>query len=326
MTIRAGLVGIGSYLPEKILTNAELSKMVNTSDEWIRSRTGIVERRIAPAGTLTSELGTKAAQQALAAARLAPADIQAIITATTSPDMICPSTACAIQRNLGATSAAAFDLLAACSGFVYALNVARGLVTGRVYQRVLVVASEVLSAMVDWQDRSTCVLFGDGAGAAVIAPVSRGGILSVVLGADGSCADLLEIPAGGSRMPASHETVDQHLHTLRMKGNEVFKWAVRRMLEAADAALREAGVGIEEIACVIPHQANLRNIDAVAERLHIAREKVFVNVDHCGNMSAASTIVALHEAVGQGRVKLGDKVLLVTFGSGFTWGATVIEW
>ena len=326
MTLRAGIVGIGAYLPEQVLTNEDLSKMVDTSDEWIRTRTGIRERRIAPRGTPTSALGTQAALEALKHARLEPADVQAIITATTSPDMICPSTACMIQHNIGASSAAAFDLLAACSGFVYALNVARGLVVGRVYQRVLVVAAEVLSSMIDWQDRSTCVLFGDGAGAAVVAPVSRGGILSAVLGADGSCGDLLEIPAGGSRMPASHETVDQHLHALRMKGGEVFKWAVRRMLEATEGALREAKLSINDIDCIIPHQANLRIIDAVAERLAIAREKFFVNVDRRGNMSAASTIVALHEAVQQGRVKVGDTVLLITFGSGFTWGAAVIEW
>ena len=326
MTIRAGLVGIGAYLPERILTNADLTAMVETSAEWIRTRTGIRERRIAPPGTPTSDLGAKAAIEALRAARLTPADIQALMVATTSPDMLCPSTACMVQDKIQATNAAAFDILAACSGFVYALNVARGLVAGRVYQRVLVVAAEVLSSMIDWTDRSTCVLFGDGAGAAVVAPVSRGGILSVVLGSDGSCGDLLEIPAGGSRMPASNEPADQHPHTLRMKGNEVFKWAVRRMIEAAHDALAEAKLSIDDIACVIPHQANRRIIDAVAERLHIGPEKLFVNVDKRGNVSAASTVIALCEAVQQGRVKVGDKVLLVTFGSGLTWGACVIEW
>jgi len=323
---RVGLRGLGVAIPERIMTNADLERIVETSDEWIRARTGIRERRIAPKGTPSSALGTQAALEALRDAQLDPREVELVIVATTSPDMICPSTASMVQKNIGATKAAAFDVLAACSGFVYGLGIAHGFVKSGMYRHVLVIAAEVLSSMIDWTDRSTCVLFGDGAGAAVVGTVSRGGILAHYVGSDGSCGDLLEIPAGGSRIPATHESVDQHLHTLKMKGNEVFKWAVRRMVEAAQTALQQAKLTIKDIACVIPHQANSRIIDAVAKRLQLGRDQLFVNVDRYGNVSAASTIIALYEAVKQGRVNRGDKVLIITFGSGLTWGSCILEW
>jgi len=321
-----GFLGLGFYVPEKVMTNAELEKLVETSDEWIRTRTGISERRIAAEGENTSDLALKAAQAALADAKLEPADLGLLIVATMTPDMPCPATACILQAKLGAPQAAATDVAAACSGFLYGMVMAQQFVATGTYKNVLVVGAEILSRVVDWTDRGTCVLFGDGAGAAVIGPTTQGQILSTVLGSDGTKADLLKVPAGGAAQPASAQSVQDRAHFLKMNGTEVFKHAVRGMSEAALAAVKKAGLKPEQIACVVPHQANVRIVQAVVERAGIPLGKVFLNVDRYGNMSAASTIVALCEAVRDGRIKKGDYVLLVVFGAGLTWGAAVLRW
>ena len=323
---RVGVLGLGVALPERVMTNDDVAKLVDTSDDWIRTRTGIRQRRIAADGQTTSDLSVAAARQALAAATLTPADLDLIIVATMTPDMPCPSCACITQAKLGAPQAAAFDVSAACAGFVYATLCGAGFIASGAARHVLVVGAEVLSKVVDWTDRSTCVLFGDGAGAAILGPVETGGILSSYLGADGTKADLLKVPGGGALTPASHESVDQRLHYLKMNGIEVFKVATRAMADAAEQALRRAGLTAADIACVIPHQANLRIIAAVMDRLKVPMEKVYLNVDRYGNMSAASTIVALAEAVRDGRITPGDRVLLVAFGAGLAWGSLVIQW
>lgn len=323
---RAGISGLGFHVPEKVVTNRDLERMVETSDEWIRSRTGISERRIAEKGTGTSDLAAKAAVAALKDANLKAEDLGLIIAATTTPDMPLPSCACILQEKIGAKNAAAFDLAAACAGFVYALVTAEQFVKNGTHQNVLVVGADLISSYIDWSDRSTCVLFGDGAGAAVVSPAASGGILSSTLGSDGRYADLLKICAGGSRMPASEETVRTKGHYLQMTGSEVFKLAVRGMSDSVLESLEKAGVKLEEVACFIPHQANQRIIDAVGERLSLPKEKVFVNLDKYGNTSAASCVIALTEAVQQGKIKKKDKIVLTTFGSGLVWGAMVIEW
>lgn len=325
-TRRIGIIGLGSYLPKKVLTNSDLEKMVDTSDEWIRTRTGISERRIAQVGEATSDLAVNAARQALKDAKLAPEEVELIIVATISPDMQFPATSCLVQVRLGANNAACFDINAACSGFIHGIIIAQQFIANGIYNNALVIGAELLSHFIDWKDRSTCVLFGDGAGAAVIAPVKSGGIISAYLGADGSKSDLLKVPAGGSRMPATHKTVSEGLHYLKMEGNEVFKHAVRVMADAAQKALHKAGLTCKDVDCLIPHQANIRIIEAAAKRAGFSMDKVYVNVDRYGNMSAASTIVALCEAVNEGRIKKGDVVLLVAFGSGFVWGSCVIKW
>lgn len=324
--VTVGILGLGFCLPEKIVTNADLEKIVETSDEWIRSRTGIAQRRIVADGQTTSDLSVEAARRALGSAKLKPTDLDLILVATMTPDMPCPATACLVQAKLGAPQAAAFDLSAACAGFVYGVISAHAFVASGVYRHVVVIGAEVLSKVVDWQDRSTCVLFGDGAGAAVIGPVAQGGILSTVLGADGTKADLLKVPGGGSATLASHESVDQRLHYLKMSGTEVFKIATRTMADAAEQALAQCGLSAKDVACVIPHQANLRIISAVMDRLGVPLEKAYLNVERYGNMSAASTIVALCEAVQEGRIKQGDIVLLVAFGAGLSWGSLVLRW
>ena len=326
MTPPVGISGLGFYLPSKILTNADLEKIVDTSDEWIRTRTGIKQRHIAAADEATSDLAVKAAQAALKQAGIPPTDLDMILVATMTPDMPCPATACIVQAKLGAPQAAATDVAAACSGFVYGLVMARHMIAGGAYKNVLVVGAEVLSRFVDWKDRGTCVLFGDGAGAAVISRTEQGQILSTHLGSDGTKADLLNVPGGGTATPASHESVDNRLHFIKMNGGEVFKHAVRGMSDAAHRAIEGAGIKPEQIACVVPHQANIRIIQAVVERAGIPLEKVYLNVDRYGNMSAASTIVALCEAVRDGRIKKGDYALLVAFGAGLTWGSAVIKW
>ena len=326
MSQPVGFLGLGFYLPEKVLTNAELEKMVETSDEWIRTRTGISQRRIAAQGENTSDLAVKAAQAALADAKVKPEELDMILVATMTPDMPCPSTACIVQAKLGAPQAAATDVAAACSGFLYGLVMGQQFVATGTYKKILVIGAEVLSRVVDWTDRGTCVLFGDGAGAAVIGPTTRGQILSTYLGADGTKADLLKVPAGGAAQPASNESVRARAHFLKMNGTEVFKHAVRGMSDAAHTAIQRAGIKPEQIACVVPHQANIRIIEAVVERAGIPLERVYLNVDRYGNMSAASTIVALCEAVRDGRIKKGDYALLVAFGAGLTWGASVIRW
>jgi 3-oxoacyl-[acyl-carrier-protein] synthase-3 len=323
---RAGFLGIGSYLPDKILTNADLEKMVDTSDEWIITRTGIRERRMADGSTATSDLAVHAARRALAGAKLEPKDLELIIVATITPDMLFPSTACLVQENIGASNAACFDVSAACTGFIYSLSIAKNFIENGTYNNVLVIGAEKLSSITDWTDRNTCVLFGDGAGAAVLGAVSTGGILGTFLGSDGTASGLLKVPAGGSRNPASHKTVDEKLHFLKMSGNEVFKLAVKMMAEAAEKVISDCHLTCEDIACFIPHQANIRIIEAVSKKLKISPDKIFLNIEKYGNMSSASTIVALDEAVRAGRIKKGDAIVLVAFGSGLTYGACVIQW
>jgi 3-oxoacyl-[acyl-carrier-protein] synthase-3 len=321
------IAGVGSYVPAKVLTNADLEKMVNTSDEWITTRTGIKERHIAAPDQFTSDLGTEAAKLAMLRAGVTAEQLDLIVVATITPDMPFPSTAALVQRKLGAHRAAAFDLEAACSGFIYALEVAQQFIMSRTYDTVLVIGAEKLSAIVDWQDRNTCVLFGDGAGAAVLRnrPNSHG-LLTAVMGADGNKADLLFMAAGGSRCPASAETVANRLHFLRMEGKETFKCAVQAMHTAAKEALRRCELDISRIKLIIPHQANLRIIQAVGERLGARPEQLFVNLHKYGNTSAASVAIALDEAAQSGQLATGDLLLLVVFGAGLTWGAAVIEW
>ncbi|MDD2401137.1 MAG: ketoacyl-ACP synthase III [Clostridia bacterium] len=322
-----GIVGLGSWLPEEIITNADLSRVVDTSDEWIKTRTGISERRKAAITEAASDLGTKAAQKALEDAGISAEEIDLIIVATVTPDMFLPSTSCIIQKNLGASKAAAFDLSAACSGFLYALAAGSQFIATGLYKTVLVVASEVLTKIINWEDRDTCVLFGDGAGAAILKPVEEGfGFLSFHLGADGTGGDYLQIPAGGSRKPASEETIKNKEHYMTMNGKEVFKFAVKIMGNASLEALEKAGLSKNDVDFFVPHQANTRIIDSAMKRLGLSSEKVYINLDKYGNMSGASIPVALDEAVKGGLIKHGDIVVLVGFGAGLTWGASVIKW
>ncbi len=323
---KVGIIGVGEYLPKKILTNADLEKMVDTSDDWITTRTGIKQRRIAAKNEAASDLAIQAAKEALKDAGLKPQDLDLIIVATITPDMPFPATACFVQSGLGAKSAVCFDVSAACSGFVYAIAVAQQFIARGVYKNALVVGAEVLSSITDWQDRNTCVLFGDGAAAVVLGEVHSGGILSVHLGGDGAKTNLLMQPAGGSRSPTSHATVDRRLHYLKMEGNEIFKLAVKIMTESAQRALKKAGLECRDIDLVIPHQANVRIIMAMARRLGLPAGKIYLNIEKYGNMSSASTATALCEAVKEARIKKGDIVLLVTFGAGLVWGACVIKW
>jgi 3-oxoacyl-[acyl-carrier-protein] synthase-3 len=321
------ITGVGSYVPEKILTNAELEKMVETSDEWITTRTGIKERRIAAKDEFTSDMAAKAAQRAMKMAGVTGEQIDLIIVATVTPDMPFPATACLVQQKIGAKRAAAFDLEAACSGFIYGLEVAQQFIYSRTYDTVLVVGAEKLSSIVDWTDRNTCVVFGDGAGAAILQNRENShGLLTTVMGANGENADLLFMPGGGSRCPATKDSVDARLHYLRMEGKETFKSAVQAMQSAAEEALRRCELDISQIKCVIAHQANRRIIDAVGDRLGATPEQLFVNLDKYGNTSAASVAIALDEAVTSGKISRGDLILLVVFGAGLTWGAAIIEW
>ena len=321
------IVGTGSYLPERVLTNHDLEKMVDTTDEWIRTRTGIRERHIAADDEATSDMAAVAAKRALEDAGVSVKDIDTLITATITPDMVFPSTACLVQERIGATNAFCFDVGAACSGFLYGLEMAKGMILNGTSKNVLLIGAEKLSAFTDWEDRSTCVLFGDGAGAAVIQASSNGrGIRHTVMGSDGGLGDLLKIPAGGSKTPASARTVDDRLHYMKMTGNEVFKHAVRCMSDAGQKVLVECGLTVDDVRWIIPHQANMRIIRAIGSRLGDVQEKLYVNLDRVGNMSAASVPVALDEAVVAGKVKPGDTLLFVVFGAGFTWGAMVVEW
>jgi len=324
--VRAGIWGVGKAIPEKVLTNADLEKMVDTSHEWIIERTGIVERRIASPEQSSSDLASAAALDALRAAEVDVGELDMIIVATATPDMVFPATACLVQAEIGAKNAAAFDLLAGCTGFIYALDLAVRAVETGAYKRVLVIGADVLSKITNWRDRTTCVLFGDGAGACVVAPVKRGGVISTYLGADGSGGDKLSVPAGGSRLPLSAEVLEQGLHYIHMVGKEVFKFAVRIMGEASLEALQRAGLQPEDVDLLIPHQANIRIIDAAAKRLDLSPEKVFVNVDRYGNTGAASIPIAVHEALEQGGLLPGKRVVLVGFGAGLTYGACVLEW
>jgi 3-oxoacyl-[acyl-carrier-protein] synthase III len=323
---KVGIIGVGEYLPEKILTNAQLEKMVDTSDEWITTRTGIKERHQAAQGQAASDLAFKAAQAALANANFKAEDIELIVVATITGDMPFPSTASILQNKLGAPKAACFDISAACAGFVYGINIAQQFIACGTYKNALVVGTEVLSSITDWQDRNTCVLFGDGAGAAVLAEVDKGGIIATYLGCDGSKTDILKQPAGGSRNPATLATVENRQHYLKMSGNELFKIAVNTMTKAAETVLKQAGMTFADIDLIIPHQANSRIIMAVAKKLSIPEERVYLNIERCGNMSSASMVTALCEAVQEGKVKRGDTILLDVFGAGLVWGACIIKW
>jgi 3-oxoacyl-[acyl-carrier-protein] synthase-3 len=322
-----GILATGRYVPEKVLTNADLEKMVDTSDEWIVTRTGIRERRISRPDEPSSEMAVNAAKSALEKAGIAAEQLDLIIVATVTPDMFFPSTACIVQEKLGATRAAAFDLSAACSGFLYGTSVAAQFIANGVYRYVLVIGVESLSKIVDWTDRNTCVLFGDGAGAAVLGPVEDGmGFLSFELGADGMGAELLKLEAGGSRKPVPKVEPGNRENYIYMAGGEVFKFAVRAMNTASDGALAKAGITKEDVDFLVPHQANLRIIDSAVKRLGLPYDKVVINLDKYGNMSSASIPVALDEAVSEGRIKEGDTLVLVGFGGGLTWGASVLKW
>lgn len=323
---KVGIIGVGEYLPKKVLTNADLEKMVDTSDEWITTRTGIKQRRMVGRGEATSDLAIKAAKRAIAETSIKPEELDLIIVATITPDMAFPSVACLLQNALHAKHAISFDISAACAGFVYAIAVAQQFIARGGCKNALVVGAEVLSSITDWKDRNTCVLFGDGAGAAVLAEAKSGGILSTYLGSDGSKADLLRLPGGGSRHPATQATIKKRLHFIKMQGNELFKLAITTMANAAQQALKRAGMECKDIDIVIPHQANMRIILAMAKKLGLAKEKIYFNIAKYGNMSSASTATALCEAVKEGRIKKGDVVLLDAFGSGLVWGACVIRW
>jgi 3-oxoacyl-[acyl-carrier-protein] synthase III len=322
-----GIVGTGSFVPEKVLTNADLEKIVDTNDEWIVTRTGIKERHIADPETPVSELCYQAALRALEDAKVSAEEVDLVIVATVTPDYSFPSTAGLVAERLGAKNAAAFDQSAGCTGFLYGITTGAQFIVSGLYKTVLVIGGETLSKIVDWEDRSTCILFGDGAGAAVLQPVEEGyGFLGYELGADGSGGKLLTMPAGGSMNPATLETIQEKMHTIKMAGNEVFKFAVRIMGEAALRALERAGLQKEDIDCFVPHQANIRIVDSAVKRLGVDPEKVVVNLDRYGNMSAASIPVALDEAAREGRVKYGDILVMVGFGAGLAWGAAVLKW
>lgn len=322
-----GIIGLGSYVPEKVVTNKDLEKVMDTSDEWIVERTGIRERRVAADNEATSDLSTKAAQRALADANVKPEEIDLIIVATLTPDMQFPSTACLVQDNLKAKNAAAFDITVACAGFIYGLVIGSQFIKSGVYRKVLVIGAETLSKITDWTDRSTGMIFGDGAGAAVLSETTDGhGLLGLDLGANGSGGDLLKLPAGGTRLPASLETLDKRMHFIHMNGNEVYKFAVKVMGETTQNALNKANLTASDIDWLVPHQANMRIIQSAAKRLALPMNKVVVNVDKYGNTSAASVPIALDEAVKSGKVKSGDIVALTGFGAGLAWASCILKW
>ncbi|MGQ0562113.1 MAG: beta-ketoacyl-ACP synthase III [Gemmatimonadota bacterium] len=321
------IAATGRFLPDNVVTNFDLMKIVDTSDEWIMQRTGIRERRIAPDGMGAAYMGTEAGRSAMCRAGVHAGEIDLLVVATATPDRLLPSTACDIQAMLGARNAAAFDVSAACTGFVYALSVAEGHIAAGRGEIALVISTEKMSGIVDWTDRSTCVLFGDGAGAAIVRKAENGrGIMSTFIRSDGTLAELLWRPAGGLNIPFDIAVLEEKTHLVKMAGSEVFKAAVRSMAEAADQALMRAGLTGDDIDILIPHQANIRIIEATARYAKIPMEKVFVNVDRYGNMSSATVPIALDEAIEQGRVKRGANILTVAFGAGFTWGSSVIRW
>ncbi|MCD6193527.1 MAG: ketoacyl-ACP synthase III [Candidatus Aminicenantes bacterium] len=324
---RIKIVGTGFYVPDKILTNQDLEKMVDTSDEWIVTRTGIRERHIASEEQATSDLAAEAARRALQDAGLTAEEVDLILVATSTPDTIFPSTACRVQHSLGADHVPAFDLSAGCTGFLYGMIVAEGLILNGPARRVLLIGAELLTKITNWEDRSTCVLFGDGAGAVILEESQDdSGMLSAYWRADGSLGELLILPGGGTRIPASHDSVDQKLHYLQMKGNEVFKHAVKRMGEAAVEALKIAGLKKKDVDFLVPHQANIRIIDATGQRLKLPPERVYTNIQRYGNISVASIPVAIHELKESGQLKKGDILVFVAFGAGFTWAAVVYRW
>ena len=324
---RASITGIGSYLPSKVLTNYDLEKMVDTSNDWIIQRTGIKERRIVENGVTTSDLATQSSLRAMEDAGVSPKDLDMIITSTITPDHIFPSTSCYIQQKIGATRACAFDILAACAGFIYAMSIGQSFINSGAMKTVLVVGAECLSKITDYTDRATCVLFGDGAGAVIIQrnPVKHE-ILSSSLAADGSEADVLIMPGGGARNPASLESIQQRMHYIQFKGKEVFKLAVNNITNLILKTTKENGFTLEDIDLIIPHQSNLRIIEATMEKLGLPMEKAFVNIDKYGNTSSASVPIAIDEARKEGRLRKGNIVMLVAFGGGLTWGSSVIRW
>ena len=324
---RVAILGTGSYVPEKVLSNFDMEEKVDTSDEWITSRTGIYERHISDDQTPTSKLGVEAAKKALDAAGVEPEELDFILVATVCPDMLFPSTACLVQSALGAKRAAALDFSAGCTGFIYGLEFSRSLIIADPTRKILLIGAEELTKILDWTDRDTCILFGDGAGATVLASVDEDrGIISSYLGADGTLGDLLYIPGGGSLNPTSHKTVDEKMHFVKMSGNEVYKHAIRTMSDCAMKVLKMANITQDRIEMLIPHQANSRIIEAIARQLKLPMERVFVNIQKYGNTSSASIPIALDEAVRAGRIAAGGIVLLVSFGAGFTWGAVLLKW
>ncbi len=325
--IHARITGTGSYAPKKIITNQDLEKLVDTSDEWITERTGIKERRIAEKGQTTSDLAYEASRKALKSAGLAAQDLDLILVATMTPDMILPSSSCVLQEKIGAKKAAAFDIYAACSGFIYGLSVANAFIKSELYKNILLVGAEVLSRFTDWEDRTTCILFGDGAGAVVIQrQTGRHGILSTHLHSDGALGDLIRVPAGGAQHPASHDTIRRRMHFIKMKGNETFKAAVRSLEGVVQEALDHNAVKPEAIDFLVPHQANLRIIQAMAQRLNMPMEKVVITLPKYGNTSAASIPMALDEAVRDGRIKENHLLLFEAFGGGLTWASALVRW
>ena len=321
------IVGTGSYVPEKILNNDELARLVDTSDEWITTRTGIKERRIAATNEYTSDMAAKAALAAIGQAGISAKEIELILVATATPDMMFPATACLVQTKIGATEATCLDVSAACAGFLCAIEIAQQFITSHTYETVLVIGAEKLTSITNWTDRNTCVLFGDGAGAAVLQHRDGAhGVISTHMGSDGQFADILFMPGGGCHTPITRENVDKNLQTIHMSGKDVYKQAVIAMLAATQNVLDQAGLTIEDIACIIPHQANVRIIEAIADRLKIPINRFFVNLDRYGNTSAAAVAIALDEANRTGRIKTGDYVLMVVFGGGLTWASTIIEW
>jgi len=321
------IVGTGSYVPEKVLTNAELEKSVDTTDEWIVTRTGIRERRIAADDEFTSHMGAKAAQRALDQAGISPAEVDLIIVATVTPDTFFPSTACHIQRLIGASASACFDVSAACSGFLYGIEIAQQFISNHTYNTVLVIGADKLSSIVNWEDRNTCVLFGDGAGAAVLRFRAKShGVITTYMGSDGNYGDILHMPGGGCAIPVTAENLPHKLNTLQMNGRETFKQAVISMHTAAKKALEQSGLTVDDLTCIIPHQANLRIIEALADRLRVPLEKFHTNLDRYGNTSAAAVAIALDEANRTGRFEVGDYILMVVFGGGLTYASSVVQW
>lgn len=325
--LRGKITATGSYLPDGVITNQDLEKIVDTTDDWIVGRTGIRERRVVDGGQATSDLASEAALRALKRAHLKPREIDLIMVATISGDMPFPSTACLVQKKIGAKNAAAFDLNAACSGFVYGLHVANSLVRSGAHQRILLIGAEVLSKFTDWEDRTTCILFGDGAGAVIVEPTKeKRGIMSTSIHSDGDLGDLIMLPGNGSRNPCSRDTILKRLQFIKMKGNETFRVAVRTLEEIATKTLEDNDLGPEDLSLLIPHQANVRIIQATAKRLNLPPEKVFMNIEKYGNTSAASVPIALDEAVQSGRINSGDNILLEAFGGGLTWASALLRW
>lgn len=327
--MRAIISGVGFSVPERVVTNFDLEKLVDTSDEWIRTRSGIVERRFADENTASSDIATKAAKQAIEMAGISPEDIDMIVVGTVTPDMFFPSTACIVQANIGAKNAAAFDFSAGCTGFIYGLTIAQQFIENGKMKHILVIGVETLSKIMDMTDRNTCVLFGDGGGASVVSAYDGKddrGIISSYIKADGTLGELLMMPAGGSRIPASKESLEKRLHYIKMEGNEVFKNAVRCMNESAVKAIEMAGISRDDVSLLIAHQANLRIIRGVQKRVGLPDEKVYINLDRYGNTSAGTIPICLAEAYQKGKIKEGDYILLVAFGAGFTWGSVVLKW